>query len=209
MTDSQLIRAIVKRLEQADFEVLPSPFSVASVSFEFTKALRGKSDRALDLVLLVDTSTGAFGDTDSGRVRERIEALSQALDITGSRLVLTVIVAGATLASGDAEALTALCRVLTVREAELNADDQPANPDAARALDDAIRVLLPLRMEDFGDEVEPEEGSVLKELRESLPPSCDPQLVREVLAASGQGSGAVTRALGRRLTNVLAVEPEA
>ncbi|OJU08415.1 MAG: hypothetical protein BGN86_02800 [Caulobacterales bacterium 68-7] len=207
MTDSLLIQAIVKRLEQADFEVLPSPFSVASVPFEFTKALRGKSERALDLVLLIDTSTGRFGDTDSQRVRERIEALSQALDVTGSRYVVTVIVAGAVLASGDTEALTALCRVLTVRSASLTTAAEPIDAAARRALEDAIRVLLPLRMEDFGDEVEPEDGSVLKELREALPPNCDPQLVKDVLAASSQGSAAVTRALGRRLANVLAPEP--
>lgn len=186
--------------------MLPSPFSVASVSFEFTKALRGKSERALDLVLLVDASTGSLGDTDSNRVRERIEALSQALDVTGSRLVLTVIVAGATLASGDAEGLTAVCRVLTVREASLNAQDEPTDAGEARALDDAIRVLLPLRMSDFGDEVEPEDGNVLKELREALPPNSDQQLVKDVLAASNQGANAVTRALGRRLASVLSRE---
>lgn len=207
MTDSQLIRAIVKRLNQADFDVLPSPFSVASVLFEFTKALRGVAERSLDLVLLVDASTGAFGDTDSARVRERIEALSQALDVTGSRIVLTVIVAGARLASSDAEALTALCRVLTIREASLTATDEPTDESAARTLDDAIRVLLPLRMEDFGEEVEPEEGSVLKELRDAMPGKCDPQLVREVISASNQGDAAVTRSLGRRLAGVLAVEP--
>jgi len=181
VTDSLLIQACVKRLEQADFEVLPSPFSVASVPFEFTKALRGKPERALDLVLLIDASTGRFGDTDSQRVRERI--------------------------SGDTEALTALCRVLTVRSASLTTAAEPIDAAARRALEDAIRVLLPLRMEDFGDEVEPEDGSVLKELREALPPNCDPQLVKDVLAASSQGSAAVTRALGRRLANVLAPEP--
>lgn len=207
MSDSQLIRAIVKRLEPAGFYVLPSPFSVASVPFEFTKALRGAAERSLDLVILVDTSTGAFGDTDSARVRERIEALSQALDVTGSRLVLTVIVAGARLAGNDAEALTAFSRVLTIREASLNANDEPTDESAAGAFDDAIRVLLPLHMEDFGEEIEPEEGSVLKELRETLPSSCDLQLVRDVLAASNQGEGAVTRALGRRLASVLALEP--
>ena len=64
---------------------------VANVEFSFTRALRGSDGRSLDLIILVDTTTGDFGDRNAGRVRQRVEALSRALDVTGSRYVVTVI----------------------------------------------------------------------------------------------------------------------
>ena len=71
------------------------------------------------------------------RVRQRVEALSRALDITQSRYVLTVILAGAAL-QGDVETLSATCRVLSVESISLDADDKPVNTVAAEALDDQI-----------------------------------------------------------------------
>lgn len=110
MTGSLLVEGLIKRLESAGYARLPTPFKVASVDFDFTAAMRGRDGRALDLVLIVDTATGDFGDRDGARVRQRVEALSRALDITQSRYLLTVILAGATL-EGDIEALSETCRV--------------------------------------------------------------------------------------------------
>src|SRR6201999_334497 len=94
---SPLVNAIHNRLKEAGYSDLATPFKVANVEFAFTSALRGRNGRSLDLVLLVDTTTGDFGDRDAMRVRQRVEALSRALDVTGSRYVVTVILAGATL----------------------------------------------------------------------------------------------------------------
>ncbi|MGG2324774.1 hypothetical protein, partial [Salmonella enterica] len=79
---------------------------------------------ALDLVLLVDTTTGEFGDRDGERVRQRVEALSRALDVTGSRYVVTVILAGAILAEGI-EALSETCRVSQVEGITLDPGGTP------------------------------------------------------------------------------------
>ena len=73
MSDSPLVNAILGRLHEAGYRDLAAPFQVATVEFEFTAALRGSDGRALDLVLVVDTTTGEFGDRDSARVRQRIE----------------------------------------------------------------------------------------------------------------------------------------
>jgi hypothetical protein len=86
VSDSPLVQAIQERLRVGGYTDLPTPFKIASVEFAFTGAMRGRDGRALDLVLLVDTTTGDFGDRDGGRVRQRVEALSRALDVTGSRL---------------------------------------------------------------------------------------------------------------------------
>ena len=143
MSDSPLVNAILGRLHEAGYRDLAAPFQVATVEFEFTAALRGSDGRALDLVLVVDTTTGEFGDRDSARVRQRIEALGRALDVTGSRYVVTVILAGAALGK-DMEVLAESCRVLHVDGLPLDADGELANDAARNQLEDRIRVLLPL-----------------------------------------------------------------
>jgi hypothetical protein len=91
-----------------------TPFQVASVRFDFTAVLQGQKGRGFDIVLIMDTSAGEHGDKSGSRTRQRIEALSRALDVSGSRLVLTAILAGAPLPTADVEAIARICRVLTV-----------------------------------------------------------------------------------------------
>lgn len=202
-----LVGGLVKRLESAGYARLATPFRVASVDFEFTAALRGSDGRGLDLILIVDTATGEHGDRDATRVRQRVEALSRALDITQSRYVLTVILAGAAL-QGDVETLSATCRVLSVESISLDADDKPINAVAAEALDDQIRVLLPLDVRPDEGEETSANGDTVSELLAILPKSLDEELVRGLAAASLNGETAVTAALGRRLGEVLTLEED-
>ncbi len=202
-----LVGGLVKRLESAGYARLATPFRVASVEFEFTAALRGSDGRGLDVILIVDTATGEYGDRDAARVRQRVEALSRALDITQSRYVLTVILAGAAL-QGDVEALSATCRVLSVESISLDADDKPVNAVAAEALDDQIRVLLPLDVRLNEGEETSANGDTVSELLAALPKSLDEELVRGLAVASLEGETAVTEALGRRLGEVLALEED-
>jgi hypothetical protein len=206
MTGSLLITGLVKRLKAAGYQELSTPFKVASVDFEFTAALRGTAGRGLDLVLIVDTATGDHGDRDATKVRQRVEALSRALDITGSRYVLTVILAGASL-RGDIEALSATCRVLTIEHAALDRAGDPIGDAEAEALDDHIRVLLPLDLR-AEDATEALVGDPLAELLSALPVTVDKELVRAVSEASINGEDAVTRALGARLEQVLSEEEQ-
>jgi hypothetical protein len=201
MTGSLLVRGLVKRLEAAGYQSLGTPFRVASVDFEFTAALLGTAGRGLDLILIVDTATGDYGDRDAAKVRQRVEALSRALDITGSRYVLTVILAGASL-QGDIEVLSATCRVLTIEHAALDGAGQPVGDAAAEILDDHIRVLLPLdlRGDDAGEALQ---GDPIAELLSVLPKAVDSELVRAITEASMNGEEAVTKALGTRLEEVL------
>jgi hypothetical protein len=207
MTASMLVNGLVKRLGDAGYDPLPTPFKVASVDFEFTAALLGTEGRGLDLLLIVDTATGEYGDRDASKVRQRVEALSRALDITGSRYVLTLILAGATL-PGDIEALSATCRVLTIEHAGLDEAGNPTSEDAAEALDDHIRVLLPLdiRSDDVASAVA--DGDPIEELLLALPNTIDQDLVRALANASISGEEAVTKSLGSRLDQALAVKDE-
>lgn len=205
MSEAPLVQAIVGRLRNAGYSDVATPFRVATVSFEFTAALRGRDGRSLDLVLLVDTTTGEFGDRDLAKVRQRIEALSRALDITRSRYVLTVILAGAALA-GDVDVLSDTCRVLNVEAVPLDEQGRPANEAAELLLDDRIRILLPLQLPPNVAGENAGESSAIEALLAALPEDMDVDLMTAVIEASEAGEDAVAQATADALNVVLALE---
>ena len=205
MSDSPLVNAILGRLHEAGYRDLAAPFQVATVEFEFTAALRGSDGRALDLVLVVDTTTGEFGDRDSARVRQRIEALGRALDVTGSRYVVTVILAGAALGK-DMEVLAESCRVLHVDGLPLDADGELANDAARNQLEDRIRVLLPLTLPPPLVVTEDGSGPAMDQLVRVLPRGVDKTLLAAVTDASQEGEQAVTEAMASMLGAALVME---
>ena len=207
MTGSPLVHAIQERLRDAGYSDLPTPFKVAGVEFAFTAAMRGRDGRALDLVLLIDTTTGDYGDRDGGRVRQRVEALSRALDVTGSRYVVTAILAGAALAEGI-EALSETCRVLQVEGVSLDDKDKPANVTAKRQLDDRIRVLLPLTLPLPAVEVENGNGPAMDQLIRALPADTDAAFIDALINASNDGEQAVTDAVARAINGAFQPDPE-
>lgn len=202
MSGSPLVQAIQERLRGGGYSDLSTPFKVAGVEFAFTGAMRGRDGRALDLVLLVDTTTGDFGDRDGGRVRQRVEALSRALDVTGSRYAVTVILAGAVLAEGI-EALSETCRVLQVEGVALNDEGKPADEIAERQLDDRIRVLLPLTLPIPLAEMQDGSGPAMEQLVRALPAGTNKALVDAVIAASSAGEQAVTDAVALVINGAL------
>ncbi len=195
MSASPIVGAVQARLRHAKYNDLSTPFRIAGVDFAFTAAMRGSEGRALDLVLIFDTTTGAFGDKDAARVRQRVEALSRALDVTGSRYVVTAVLAGATLATGI-EALAEICRVLQVESIPLDATGQPADELAVAKLDDQIRVLLPLTLPPAANGADDGSGPAMEQLVKTLANDAHTTLVEALIAASGEGEEAVTKAIG-------------
>lgn len=207
MTGSPIVQAIQERLRGAGYSDLSTPFKVAGVEFAFTGAMRGRDGRALDLVLLVDTTTGDFGDRDGGRVRQRVEALSRALDVTGSRYVVTAILAGAVLANGI-EALSETCRVLQVEGIALNVEGKPADPVAERQLDDRIRILLPLSLPMSLPDNQDGGGPAMDQLVRALPAGTSKAVVDAAINASGAGEQAVADAVALVISGAFESEPE-
>lgn len=196
MSSSPLVAAIRQRLNEAGYDDLPTPFRMAGVEFQFTGALRGRHGRALDLVLLVDTTAGSFGDSDGARVRARIQALSRALDVTESRYVLTVVLAGATL-PGDVEALADTARVLHVDRLPV---DQAGSPDVAR-LEDGLRVLLPLSIpQPVADE---QDGTAQDQLEKALRNVVDEATIKTIMDAAERGDAAVTEVIANLIDAAL------
>lgn len=203
MIRSPLINAIADRLALAGYSEVPTPLKIAAVSFDFTAAFRGRGGRSLDLVLLVDTTTGDFGDNSAGRVRNRLEALSRALDVTGSRFVVTVILAGATLV-GDVEAIAETCRVLVV-ETLSQSSSGALEPAVMRQLEDRIRVLLPLEIPPRVDDEGSERGAI-ETLMNALPTATDTNLFDRVVDASAKGEEAVVAALSEVIGQSMIIE---
>lgn len=207
MSSSPIVHAIQERLRDAGYSDLPTPFNVAGVEFAFTGAMRGRDGRALDLVLLVDTTTGDYGDRDGGRVLQRVEALSRALDVTGSRYVVTAILAGAVLAEGI-ETLSETCRVLQVESINLDDQGKPADDEAKNQLDDRIRVLLPLTLPLPVVEAQNSSGPALDQLVRALPADTDAALLDALINASNDGEQAVTDAVALAINGAFQPDPE-
>lgn len=195
MSASPIVSAVQERLRHANYSDLATPFRIANVDFSFTAAMRGSEGRALDLVLIFDTTTGDFGDKDAARVRQRVEALSRALDVTGSRYVVTAVLAGATLATG-VEALAETCRVLQVESVPLDPDGQPVDELAKAQLDDQIRVLLPLTLPPAVTSADDGSGPAMEQLVKALAKDVDISMVEALIVASSEGEEAVTNAIG-------------
>ena len=156
-------------------------------------------------MLVVDTTTGEFGDRDSARVRQRVEALSRALDVTGSRYVVTVILAGATLGR-DIETLAETCRVLHVDSLPLDASGELTGDGARGQLEDRIRVLLPLTLPSSPPVTEDGSGPAMDQLKRALVTGVDEGLLAAVTNASRQGRRSVTKAVGAVLGAALEIE---
>ncbi|WP_062224576.1 hypothetical protein [Aureimonas sp. D3] len=196
MTGSPLVAALRERLAAAGYDDLPVPLRIAGVEFQFTGAMRGRHGRALDLVLLVDTTAGNFGDSDGPRVRHRLQAMSRALDVTASRYVLTVILAGAAL-PGEIELLTETARVLHVNSLPRRED---GTMDMDR-LEDGIRVLLPLSLPAQPSDANEDTAEV--QLAKILPQAVDRDLLAAVVAAAESGDAAVAEAIAVRIATAI------
>lgn len=205
MSDSPLIRVVRERLRQAGYRDFPTPLKISGVEFPFTGAMHGRDGRSLDLVLLIDTTTGDFGDRDGIRVRQRVEALSRALDITGSRYVVTVILAGVVLTEGIG-ALSETCRVLQVENVVLDEHGKPVDDSAAQALDDSIRILLPLAIPISLTENAEGTSPAMEQLSRALPVGMEETLAAAVIAASAVGEQAVTEAVALTINDAIRFE---
>jgi len=199
MSKSLLTETVIQKLKAAGYESIDTPFQVASVEFEFTAAFHGPVARGLDLVLVLDTSIGDFGEREAERVQSRLETLGRALDISNSKYAMTAILSGAPLPNSVVERVGNVCRVLSVTESNI---DGNISDEQSIAIDDQIRVLLPLALNDEGNDglinVDP-----FTMLSEKLATSIDKKLRDTVLKASSRGEGAVSNALSARLNELL------
>lgn len=195
MTMSASIAAVSERLNAAGFESVSGRFKVAAVTFDFPAVFTGKPERGSDLVILIDTSDkDAIGERGV-RARQKLEALTMALDVADWRVVVTAILIGPPLPSETVEELTRTCRVLSVSQATLDRiGDAPP-------LDDRLRVLLPL---DAGLGEDALVADPLGQLERQMRETGDARLAEQLISASLRGEDEVRRVLSRTIEAAVA-----
>ncbi len=190
MTLSPPVQRVVTLLTQAGYRPREMPAVVASVPFEFAAMLLG-ADRALDLIIVIDTLI-----EPEPRIRQKVEALSRALDLVGSRRPLTVVLVGPLPRASILEALGRVCRVLPV--------GTPTGKKAGRFLSDALAVLLPLELPKSSEGV----SDPLGEVRRRLAGSAAADAVSTLVALAPAGADAVRDALRTLIKELLMAERE-
>lgn len=177
MTLNPPIQRVVSLLTNAGYRRREMPMTVATMPFEFAAVLLG-ADRALDLIIVVDTLTEA-----EPRIRQKIQGLSRAMDLVSSRRPLTVVLVGPPPRATILEALGRVCRVLTV--------GTPTGESADRFLADALAVLLPLELPQADETV----ADPIGEVQKGLSASPDKDGLSHLLESAPQGADAVKEAL--------------
>lgn len=135
MTSSLPVERVVSLLVGAGYRKIDGSLLVGSIPFEFAATLVG-GDHSLDMVVVIDTVTEG-ADT---RVRKKVEGLSRALDLMGSRRTVSVVLVGPTPGSVTVQAMARVSRVLAV--------GTPTGDDADQNVRDALAVLMPLVLPD-------------------------------------------------------------
>jgi hypothetical protein len=176
------IARIVGILEKSGYRVLPTPFKVANIPFEFAAVLIG-TEKAPDLIVVVDTIS-----EKSERIRQKISGLGRAMDVVRSRRPITAILVGPKPDEATLELISRVCRVLPV--------GTPVGPSDDQLLRDWLSVLLPLEL--------PLTAGVLAdpigELQNRLPSFDDSGFVDHLIAEAQNGAPAVKEALRRHLS---------
>jgi hypothetical protein len=191
VTPSQPVSRVVSLLTTAGYRQRETPVTVASVPFEFAALLVG-SERALDLIVVIDTLT-----EPEVRIRQKIEGLSRALDLIASRRPLTIVLVGPPPRAMIVEALSRVCRVLSV--------GTPTGAGADTSVSDALAVLLPLDLADATESVVDPFG----EVRRHLLPTEHEEEVAQMLSSALDGPETVKQTLRTLLLEPLNATPEA
>lgn len=193
MTASAIVEAVVNRLQKANFKREPSAFRVTSYPFEFSAVLSGAAGRASDLVILIDTNDAAQVGTNGLRAKQKIEALTLALDMADWPVVVTAVFIGPTLSPVLVEEIGKSCRTLSV------SDETVEQLAKAPALDDRLRVLLPLHVDIGGDLGTDPIGRVSAAVAD-IPGS---HLAKALIEISIRGEDEVRKLLTRELDQVI------
>jgi hypothetical protein len=182
MSPSRPVVRVVEMLTSVGYRDRTEQKTIASVPFDLAALLVG-SDHANDLVVVIDTLI----DDDETRVRQKIEGLSRALDLVGSRRSLTVVLVGPPPRQVIIEALARVSRVLVV--------GTPMGESADLLLKEKLAVLLPLSLPDATGVL----ADPLMEVRKQLPSGIDEDCVERLLTAASVGTEAVTETLRQML----------
>ena len=177
MTQLTPVDRVINLLSAGGYRRISVPVIVGTIPFEFAGALLG-TNRAPDLVVVVDTI-----EEPDARIRQKLAALSRALDVVKSRRPLTAVLVGPRPQTGTLDFLGRVCRVLPI--------GTPVGATADAALKDWLSVLLPLSLPDPSDAV----ADPLGELTRALPGDVSVDVRERLVSQATEGSEAVAKGL--------------
>ncbi|WP_131823639.1 hypothetical protein [Mycobacterium talmoniae] len=122
------VQEVLTVLENADFERLRKPLTVAGTEFDFEAAARGTRN-SHDLVLV------ATDQVPRRRLHRLVAGLARSLDLAASRRPMSLVLIGG-IATSDRSELERYARVLPIAS---------TTPDIAE-IEEAVAVLLPLKL---------------------------------------------------------------
>jgi hypothetical protein len=188
VTASLPVERVVSLLVGAGYRRVDGSLLVGTIPFEFSATLVG-GDHSLDMVVVIDTVTEG-ADT---RFRKKVEGLSRALDLIGSRRTVSVVLVGPTPGSVTIQAMARVSRVLAV--------GTPTGDNADQSVRDALAVLLPLDLPDTSEKLAQPMVQLASALGDRYPDAA-PMLI----AAAAAGSEQVEATLKDFLDEVLPVD---
>lgn len=171
------VEEVVTFMTAAGYRKLGLPLTVASVPFEFAAAFVG-TERASDLVVVLDT----VDEKEEFVVRRKVEGLSRALDVAGSKRPLTTILVGPKPRMKTLDMIGRVCRVLLV--------GSPLEP-RENWIRDALAVLLPLRLP-LSEETTTDP---IADLNARLPTDIEKTVLQGLISATGKGARGVEEVL--------------
>lgn len=181
MTESGPVERVVDLLASSGYKRLGSSVPIAGVPFEFNAVLVA-DDRAFDLVIVADT----IAEPDR-RLRQKVEALARALDVSGSRRSVTLVTVGPRPPAATLESLSRVARILVV----------PAGSGGSpNSVADALAILLPLQLPSASEEAPEPFGEVYGWLKRDR----SREELEQMMVAAARGPAAVSEALASYLS---------
>lgn len=132
MTATTPVERVTALLSENGYRVLSKPLTIADLTFDVPAALVGTGKKP-DLIIVADTAFVA-----GEQIQQTIESIAGVLDAVQSRRPLTLVMAGPRPRTATLEAISRVCRVLTLGT---DLDDS-----SDMGLHNWLAVLLPLRL---------------------------------------------------------------
>ena len=184
MTTSETVLQVLT--SEGGYRLLPKPFKVGSLFFEFDNALIA-GEKANDLVLIIELK----GDTADDAIVRNVLALTRALDVLHSRRSVTAVLTSGQAAPETVNSISRVCRVLPI--------GAPSGQNAVDVVRDWLSVLLPFSEPPPMDTLVAWEADV----RGQVPANTAGQLMDEWLRVAKKGREAVEEVLANSIRSTV------
>ncbi len=177
---------VADMLISSGYRRLDMPFEIAGINIDIAAAFVGIPPLS-DIVLVVDTAVNA-----DQRILRKVQGVARVLDVIKSRRPLTTVIIGPRPGTTVLQAMTRVCRVLTI--------DPNAVETGSLSVRHCLAVLLPLTLPNDGDGL----ADPFTEIRRVMPRKSE--VLERLLDATSEGTDSVRTLLYNFIDEVVAAE---